>query len=215
MFGIVQNNLERLWQKFRGLDTRVTALENSGGGGGGGPITLSGDVNGASDSNSIGYILGQPLTDTLTQAGTFWTYDADSGSISPLEPPLDDNMVLTSELGFGRGVRYKIVNFAPKSWIEGGIFTNYVMQLGYHFYSLNFDSITGNIDIEFPPLNSDSVPIICNFKCGGAFDLTFTCSTAIGFLNKPEMRATEDVLNFIAYPDVSSGNWIIVVMYIK
>lgn len=217
--GKIAMTKEVLWtwikNKLNNHENRITNLESSGGPPPGSSIALAGDVNGNSDNNLITYIGGMPLDNTLTQAGSIWTYDANNGVIKPIDAPTSDNMILSSDSSLGVGMLFKTLNFAPNPWIKSGIFTNYVMQVGYHFYQLNFGSIAGPVNLEFPPLEAGVMPIIVQLLKSPAFDVTFTCATANAFSGELKMDSNIQVMNFIAYPDFKSGIWIIVTMLKK
>ena len=210
MWGIVQkDSIERLIQKVNNLTTRVTALED---GGGGGPLSLDGDVQGFSNNNFLVTIQGQTLEATLVEPGTFWVYDADKGTILPIEKPVNNNMIVYSDDSSSTGLKFKNLNFAPNYWFESGIFTDYTMNVGYQFYRLTFDSITSDVNLEFPPLDADAIPIIVQLLNPHSQNILFTCASATSFINENKMSSSLGVMNFIAFPNIVEGTWIIVTL---
>lgn len=159
MYGIVQNTLERLYQKFRGLDTRVTALEDSGGGPPpGGTVTLTGDVIGSSNSNTITSIQGQKIQEPLSTQGSLWTFDPNSGEIVAISGPTESNLVLYSDLAEDSGIKFKPQNIVPNCIFEATLADNYVLSPGVQFFQLNFDSLAGDITLKFPKMDGTELP---------------------------------------------------------
>lgn len=217
MYGIVQNTLERLYQKFRGLDTRVTALEDSGGGPPpGSAVTLTGDVNGQSDNNLITYIGGTEITSLPAALGELFGYDASTGSYMAVPGGSNGLLLQADSNNTTTGLAYTKIIPAGEVHITND---NINISASTRLQVIDFTGIsTGTYNVILPSITEFSQELYLKIMGQGSLALVTLDSEGAsnGFDPIPLTPAVTQLTNLgvgivvTLYPDLTNNCWWVV-----